>query len=134
MAKVLFLCVANSARSQMAEGLARAKALDLGLDSLDVASAGSSPSTVNPLAVQAMNEVGIDLSGHTSDAVDDVDPDTVDWVITLCADEVCPAFLGEARRRHWPLEDPDGLEDFRQARDVISDKLDAWMRREFQRG
>jgi len=134
MAKVLFLCVANSARSQMAEGLARAKALELGLDSLDVASAGSSPSTVNPLAVQAMNEVGIDLSGHTSDAVDDVAPDTVDWVITLCADEVCPAFLGEARRLHWPLEDPDGLEDFRRARDLISGKLDEWLQQEFQRG
>jgi arsenate reductase len=118
----------------MAEGLLRAKARDAGLDSLEVASAGSAPSQINPLAVQAMEEVGVDVSQHTSDAVEDVDPETVDWVITLCADEVCPAFLGDARRLHWPLKDPHELEDFRRARDIISDKLDAWMTEEYQRG
>jgi arsenate reductase len=114
----------------MAEGLARAKAREAALGDVAFASAGSAPSQLNPLAVRAMEEVGIDISGHTSDAVDDVDPESVDWVITLCADEVCPAFLGDARRLHWPLEDPESLDDFREARDRISTKLDDWMNQE----
>lgn len=129
--KVLFLCVANSARSQMAEGLARAT---FG-DAVTVQSAGSQPSRVNPYAVRALAEVGIDASGHTSKSVDDIDPASVDLVITLCAEEVCPAFLGDAERLHWPLPDPDRKEDdlsdeerlahFRTARDEIQRRLDA---------
>ena len=104
---VLFLCVANSARSQMAEGLARG----LGGDRLRVQSAGSEPSRVNPLAVRVMAEIGIDLSGHRSKPVAEIDPSTVDTVITLCAEEVCPVFLSAARRLHWPLPDPAGRDD-----------------------
>ena len=122
---VLFLCVANSARSQMAEGLARRRYGDR----VRVQSAGSSPSRVNPWAIKAMAELGIDLSAHESKSVDTIDPASVDLVITLCAEEVCPAFLSEAERLHWPLKDPDRkdedlgdeerLEHFRAARDAI---------------
>ncbi|MBL8114116.1 MAG: arsenate reductase ArsC [Acidobacteria bacterium] len=124
---LLFLCVANSARSQMAEGLARAH---FG-DSVRVQSAGSAPSRVNPLAVAALAELGIDLSAHTSKSVDTIDPATVDTVVTLCAEEVCPVFLGKARRIHWPLPDPAGAEGseeerlarFRDVRDEIRRRL-----------
>ncbi len=127
---VLFLCVANSARSQMAEGLAR----HLWGDAVQVQSAGSRPTRVNPYAVRAMAEIGIDLSGQRSKSVDTIDPATVDLVITLCADEVCPVFLGDAQRLHWPLPDPDGrdealtdaerLDRFRRVRDAIRARLE----------
>ena len=87
---VLFLCVANSARSQMAEGIARA----LAPPSVKISSAGSRPSRVNPLAVKVLAEIGVDISGQTSKSVDDVPAADVDAVVTLCADEVCPVFLG----------------------------------------
>ena len=95
---ILFLCVANSARSQMAEGLARALFGERAL----VQSAGSSPSRVNPLAIQVMSELGIDITKQCSKSVDTIAPRIVDLVITLCAEEVCPVFLGEAKRLHWP--------------------------------
>lgn len=127
---VLFLCVANSARSQMAEGLARA----LFGDAVRVQSAGSLPTRVNPYAVAAMAEVGVDLSGHASKAVDTIDPASVDLVITLCAEEVCPVFLSAAPRMHWPLQDPDRkhealtdaerLHHFRVARDQVRARLE----------
>lgn len=129
MKRILFLCVANSARSQMAHGLARSL---LG-ESAGVQSAGSHPSTVNPLAIEALAEAGIDISSHRSKAVDEIAPDSVDLVITLCAEEVCPAFLGAAERLHWPLPDPAGhpgsheeqLQRFRDARDEIRRRLEA---------
>ena len=125
---LLFLCVANSARSQMAEGLARAR---FG-DRLRVQSAGSKPSTVNPFAIRAMAEIGINLSNQRSKSVLAIDPGSVDLVVTLCADEVCPLFLGNVRRIHWPLADPemtagttdDRLAPFRKARDEIARRLD----------
>ena len=128
MAGLLFLCVANSARSQMAEGLARAR---FG-DRVRVASAGSSPARVNPFAIAALDELGIDISGHRSKGVDTIDAESVDLVVTLCAEEVCPAFLGNARRLHWPLPDPAGgagsdaerLDGFRAVRDEIARRLD----------
>ena len=132
MAKnVLFMCVANSARSQMAEGLARSM---LGPD-VRVQSAGTRPATVNPYAAEVMREIGIDLAGHRSKHIDDIDPASVDTVITLCAEEVCPATLAHARRLHWPLPDPapgpgeDALTHdarlarFREARDGIRARL-----------
>lgn len=129
--KILFLCVANSARSQMAEGLARA-VVPAGWE---VRSAGSFPTRVNPWAIRVMGEVGIDLGGHHSKRVDEISPGDVDLVITLCAEEVCPAFLGEAERLHWPLTDPDlkdesrpeedHLAAFRAARDEIRGRIDA---------
>jgi arsenate reductase (thioredoxin) len=126
----LFLCVANSARSQMAEGLARM----LFSDRVLVQSAGSEPSTVNPYAVEVMRELGIDLTTHHSKSVQSIDPATVHTVITLCAEEVCPLFLAQARRLHWPIPDPASqdpsipreqmLSRFRATRDNIRDKLE----------
>jgi arsenate reductase (thioredoxin) len=98
---ILFLCVANSARSQMAEGLARQL-----FPGLRIQSAGSLPSRVNPHAIEVLAEMGVDASGHKSESVQDVDPGTVDLVVTLCAEEVCPLFLGRAERLHWPIPDP----------------------------
>jgi arsenate reductase (thioredoxin) len=122
---ILFLCVANSARSQMAEGLARAK---FGAR-LRVQSAGSQPSEVNPLAIEALREVGVDISAHVSKSVDTIDPVSVDLVVTLCAEEVCPMGLAGVRRVSWPLTDPAGpnrsIERFREARDEIARRLDA---------
>jgi arsenate reductase (thioredoxin) len=128
---ILFLCVANSARSQMAEGLARS----MYGSSAVVASAGSKPSRVNPYAIDVMKEAGIDLSSHASKSVDDIDPADVDVVITLCAEEVCPVFLGTVKRVHWPIPDPasndpsldreEMLARFRTARDTIRSKLEA---------
>lgn len=133
---ILFLCVANSARSQMAEGLARA-VFD---DTVRVQSAGSTPSRVSPYAIEVMREIGIDLSAHQSKSVDTIDPATVGIVITLCAEEVCPVFLGRARRLHWPIPDPaspdpsvptdEMLARFRAARDDIRAHLDAFARAE----
>lgn len=126
---VLFLCVANSARSQMAEALARDV---LGPD-VRVQSAGSQPSRVNPYAVRALAEIGLSTEGHSSKSVDTIDPATVDLVITLCAEEVCPVFLGAAERLHWPLPDPDRkhedlddevrLQHFRDARDELRRRI-----------
>lgn len=126
---ILFLCVANSARSQMAEGLARS----LFGDDVHIQSAGSSPSRVNPFAIKAMKELDIDLATHSSKSVETIDPNTVELVITLCAEEVCPVFLGQAQRLHWPLQDPDRknedltdeerLHHFRVARDQIQQRL-----------
>lgn len=120
---LLFLCVANSARSQIAEGLARARYGHIAF----VQSAGSRPSTVNPLAIEVMREVGIDLTAHRSKLVDTIDASTVDVVVTLCAEEVCPVFLGSAKRLHWPISDPatGGIEAFRQTRDLLREKLEA---------
>jgi arsenate reductase len=127
--RILFLCVANSARSQMAEALARAI---LG-NQLDVSSAGSQPSKVNPYAIGAMAEVGIDMTGHYSKSVHDLDPAAVDAVVTLCADEVCPVLPGKVLRLHWPIPDPASTDPslspaqmqqrFRVAREQIRERL-----------
>ncbi len=125
----LFLCVANSARSQMAEGLARM----LFGKHVRVQSAGSQPSRVNPNAITVMREVGIDISGHHSKSVDEIDPSTVKLVITLCAEEVCPVWPGKLVRVHWPIPDPATddpsvspeamLVRFRRARDELRVRL-----------
>jgi arsenate reductase len=127
---ILFLCVANSARSQLGEGLARQL-----FPGFRIQSAGSRPSHVNPHAIAALEEMGIDAAAHTSKSVGVIDPATVELVITLCADEVCPAFLGQAERLHWPIVDPASddpaltTEDlrtrFRVARDEIQRRLEA---------
>ena len=129
---VLFLCVANSARSQMAEGIARARAPA----TVKIASAGSQPSRLNRLAVQALAEVGIDISRQFSKGVDDIPPGDVDAVITLCAEEVCPVFFGNALRVHWALPDPAAvqgdeaarLEAFRRVRDELRRRLEVVFR------
>ncbi len=134
---ILFLCVANSARSQMAEGLGR---MIFG-DRMSVMSAGSEPSKVNAYAIEVMREVGVDLTAHHSKSVQTIDPAGVETVITLCAEEVCPVFLGKARRLHWPIPDPaskdpsvpreEMLARFRTARDTIRDMLEKFARDEF---
>jgi arsenate reductase len=127
---ILFLCVANSARSQLAEGLAR----KLFGEQVRVQSAGSKPSRVNPYAIEVAREVGVDLGAHFSKSVDSIDPKSVDTVITLCAEEVCPVFFGDLRRLHWPIPDPasddprvgreEMLARFRAARDEIQKRLE----------
>lgn len=130
---ILFLCVANSARSQMAEGLARQM-----FPGLPVQSAGSRPSAVNPWAVEVLAELGIDASTQASKSVQDIAPASVDLVITLCAEEVCPVFLGPAERLHWPIPDPASVdpsltpdqlrERFRAGRDELQRRLLAFGR------
>lgn len=123
---LLFLCVANSSRSQMAEGLARHMA-----PHIHVQSAGSAPTRINPFAIQAMNEIGIDISGQHSKSVDDIDRTRIQTVITLCAEEVCPVFPGPVEKLHWPFEDPaaatgsdqDKLAAFCRVRDQIRARL-----------
>ncbi len=129
MKGILFLCVANSARSQMAEGLPRAE-LPAGVK---VWSAGSHPKRVRPEAIAVLQEVGIDISHHRSKAVSEIPAEEVDTVVTLCAEEECPLFLGKARRFHWPIPDPasddpnrsreEALSAFRAARDTIRWKI-----------
>lgn len=105
--RVLFLCTGNSCRSQMAEGWAR----HLLADQVDAVSAGTDPHGLNPLAVRAMAEAGVDISGHTSKTIDACDPDTLDLVVTVCghANENCPVFLGNTRVIHHGFEDPPKL-------------------------
>ncbi len=124
MKHVLFMCVANSARSQMAEGLARAVAPT----GLRVSSAGSVPTHVRPEAVQVLEEIGIDIRAHHSKGVHEIELDTVDYLVTLCAEEVCPVVLTDALRIHHPLPDPatdpdrpesERLDRFRSVRDAL---------------
>ena len=131
--KISFLCVANSARSQMAEGMARAMAPR----SVEVMSAGSAPSQLNPLAVEALAEVALDISTQKSTSTGGL-PSDLDVVVTLCAEEVCPAVLGDVTRLHWPIDDPAGhdgedhatqLARFREARELIRNELRVFFER-----
>jgi len=123
---VLFLCVANSARSQLAEGIGRS----LAPEGVRVSSAGSEPSSVRPQAIAALAEIGIDITSHESTAIESVER-PVDAVITLCAEEVCPVWLGSALRVHWGLPDPAAVEGspaeqlaaFRAVRDELRHRL-----------
>jgi arsenate reductase len=133
MDRILFLCTGNSARSQMAEGLARA----LGGDRVEVWSAGIEPKGVHPLAVRAMAERHIDISKQSSKDVSAV-PRDPDVAITLCdsAADRCPAFPGRVQRIHWSLPDPaaatgtegDRLAAFRRVRSEIESRLVAFLR------
>lgn len=122
---LLFLCVANSARSQMAEGLARHL---LGPD-YTIQSAGSQPAFVHPLALEVLSEIGIDASAQRSKSVQEIDLSRVDLIITLCAEEVCPLVPGRTERLHWPLPDPAAATEaaqrdhFRQVRDALQQRL-----------
>ena len=129
MKGILFLCVANSARSQMAEGIARS----LAPSGMKVWSAGSRPTSVRPEAITVLKEIGIDIFHHRSKAVAEIPADQVDTVITLCGEEECPLFLGKARRLHWGLPDPaavmgsaeDRLAAFRNTRDHLRHRIEA---------
>ena len=129
MKTILFLCVANSARSQMAEGLARAR---FG-ERVRVISAGSNPSRLNPYAVEALAEIGIDISSQHSKSINHIDLASVDLIVTLCAEEVCPALPKPTTHLHWPIPDPatadpslseeDMRARFRAARNAISERI-----------
>lgn len=131
--RILILCTGNSARSQMAEGLLRA----LAGDRFEVASAGSQPSRVHPLAVEAMAERGIDISGHRSKHLEEFLGQSFDRVLTVCdqAAQNCPVFPGPARRMHWSFPDPAAAEGspeeraavFAGVRDDIEARLRAWL-------
>lgn len=131
---ILFLCVANSARSQLAEGIARSLVAVSGPGGgampVKISSAGSEPTSVRPQAVAVLREIGIDISDQRSNGMDDVEG-RVDAVVTLCAEEVCPVWLDDAVRVHWGLPDPAGagaseeehLQAFRDVRDELRRRL-----------
>jgi arsenate reductase len=130
---VLILCTGNSCRSHLAEGILRQAAGDI----LDVQSAGSKPAGhVHPLAIQAMKEIGIDISKHRSKPLTEFLNQPVESVITVCgkADQVCPVFPGQMNRHHWPFDDPahaqgsdeEKLNVFRQVRDEIRRVFEAY--------
>lgn len=127
--RVLFICTGNSARSQMAEGLLRHSAGDR----FEVASAGTNPHGLNRLAVEAMRELGIDISTQQSKGLDPFIGQPFDWVITVCdrAKESCPIFPGTTNAAHWSFDDPAAAEGseaerlaaFRRVRDEIRHRL-----------
>lgn len=129
MKNVLFVCTHNSARSQMAEGLLRQHAGDR----FEAFSAGTEPGSLHPLAVRAMDDVGIDIANQSSKSVDRFVAQTFDFVITVCdqAAETCPVFPRAAEQLHWSLSDPaavegsehDRLDAFRRVRDQIAARI-----------
>lgn len=127
MKKILFLCVANSARSQMAEGLAK----NLLKQNTMVYSAGSNPSAVNPHAITVLQEIGIDISANVSKSIQSFNLTDFDLIITLCAEEVCPFVNAKVEILHWPFPDPadkndsaeEALKKFRKTRDQIKEKI-----------
>lgn len=131
--RVLILCTGNSARSQMAEGLLR----HFGGDKFEVESAGVVSSFVRPQAIEAMKEIGIDISGHRSKSVDEFTGREFDFVITVCdnANENCPVFPGKTERIHWSFDDPAEakgddkrqLNVFRRVRDEIRERLQSFI-------
>lgn len=135
---ILFLCVANSARSQIVEGMARSMVPP----GVRVWSAGSRPTSVRPEAIAVLKELGIDISHHRSKAVAEIPAAEVDTIITLCGEEECPLFLGKATRLHWGLPDPaavkgseeDRLNAFRNTRDELRRRLGALVGSESQGG
>lgn len=131
--KVLFICTHNSARSQMAEGLMNARYADR----FEAWSAGTDPSRVNPFAIEALAEVGIDISGRRSKSVDEFIGQELDYVVTVCdhANEACPFFPGGKKRIHHGFRNPSAAKGtmeermavFRRVRDEIS----AWIEETF---
>jgi arsenate reductase len=134
--RILFICTHNSARSQMAEGLLRA----LGDGQFEVYSAGTEATFVRPLAIQAMAEIGIDISQQQSKTLDRYLNEPFDEVITVCdtAAETCPFFPGAAHRRHWSFADPskatgsekEQLAVYRRVRDEIRARIEEELLRE----
>ena len=133
--RVLILCTGNSARSQMAEGLLRHEAGN----AFAVESAGLEPSFVRPEAIEAMREIGIDISAQRSKSIDEFTAQPFDYLITVCdnANQNCPVFPGVTRRVHWSIEDPAGvagteqvrLAAFRAARDDLRTRLKKFIER-----
>jgi arsenate reductase (thioredoxin) len=131
--RVLFLCTGNSARSQMAEGLLRSH----GGGDFEVFSAGIEPEEIHPLAIEAMREIGIDISGHRSKPLERFLGQYFDYIITVCdrARDRCPTFPGDNRRIHWGFDDPaavagtpvERIAAFRRVRNEISERLRVWV-------
>lgn len=129
MKRILVLCTGNSARSQMGDGLFRHE----GGGTYEVESAGTKPSLVRPEAIAAMQEIGIDISGHRSKSVDEFTGQQFDYVVTVCdnARDVCPVFPAGTERVHWSFEDPAAVEGseevrlsaFRRIRDQIQERV-----------
>ncbi|NQY74041.1 MAG: arsenate reductase ArsC [Candidatus Margulisbacteria bacterium] len=129
MKKLLIVCTGNSCRSQMAEGIAR----HLYGDICEVHSAGTHPSYVHPTAIEVMEEINIDISGHRSRSVEEFKDELLDVVITVCdhAKENCPLFSNAKTTLHWPFRDPVGPSNiilFREVRDEIFEKLKSDLR------
>jgi arsenate reductase (thioredoxin) len=130
-ARVLFLCTHNSARSQMAESLLQ----HLAGDRFEAHSAGTEATHVRPLAIRAMDEIGVDISAQESKTLERYLGKPFDYVITVCddANEACPFFPGATNRLHWSLPDPSAakgteeerLEVFRSVRDALRDRVQA---------
>lgn len=132
--RVLILCTSNSARSQMAEGILRH---DGGVR-FKVESAGVNPSRVRPEAVEAMREIGIDISGHRAKSADEFVGQDFDYIITVCdnAKETCPVFPGHAERIHHSFEDPPppGAADADSTKAIfrrVRDEIRAWLEQSF---
>ena len=134
--RVLILCTGNSARSQMAEGLLR----EIGGNKFEVESAGVTPSSVRPEAIEAMREIGIDISNHRSKSADGFVGQQFDYIVIVCdnAKESCPVFPGQATRIHQSFEDPPPetvgdyewrLRIFRRVRDEINEWLNLFIKR-----
>jgi arsenate reductase len=131
--RVLFVCTHNSARSQMAEGLLRAR----GGTAYEVASAGTEATLVRPEAIAVMSELGIDISAHVSETIDRYLGERWDWVVTVCdrARETCPFVPGARRSLHWSFDDPseatgsdeERLAVFRRIRDEIDARIGAFV-------
>lgn len=124
---ILFLCAENSARSQMAEGIAR----NIAPRDTIISSAGSNPTQVRPEAAEVMKELGIDISHQRAKGISEIHADSVDLVVTLCSDQVCPILPSDAEHLHWELPDPAKVRDeparqaaFRKVRDELRRRLD----------
>ena len=126
MVMVLFVCTGNAARSQMAEGWLK----NLNSD-VSVISAGTKPEGVSKIAIKVMKEMGIDISDHTSDNLNDVDWQGADFAITLCgsANETCVSMSWPetCKRLHWPIKDPVSEDEYRNARDEIKQKINNFL-------
>ena len=126
---IIFICTGNACRSQIAHGLLK----NIAGDRFNVFSAGSNPSRVHPMSIKVMEEVGIDISHHTSNHVEDYLHKGIDIVITVCdnANKACPVFPGDVKRLHWSIKDPlkgwdydeTHMDAFREKRQEINDKI-----------
>ena len=130
---IIFICTGNACRSQIAHGLLQ----NLAKDRFNVFSAGSHPNRVHPMSIKVMEEIGVDISHHTSDHMDDYLNKQIDIVITVCddANKLCPVFPGNVQRLHWSIEDPFKgweyneyqMESFRVTREEIKARISGFL-------
>ena len=126
---IIFICTGNACRSQIAHGLLQ----NLAKDKFNVFSAGSHPSRVHLMSIKVMEEIGIDISNHSSDYIDNYLDKGIDIVITVCdnAKKLCPVFPGNAKKLHWSIDDPfrgwdyneNQIRSFRKTRQEINDRI-----------